>query len=258
MASSSPKYLDGLENFLVETGKLYRFTANVMREFFRSPFEHQEAVRQAYFLGFKSLSLVSITALIMGLVLTLQSRPTLAAFGAESLLPGMISVSLLREIVPVITALLCAGRISSGIGAELGSMRVTEQIDAMEVSGTNPMNFVVASRILATTIMVPVLVLIADVIALMGSYIAIRISGDMPFILFYRNAMSALDLADFIPAVIKTVFFGFFIGLIGSYKGYNATRGTESVGRAANEAVVLASLLIFIIDLIVVQIINVF
>jgi phospholipid/cholesterol/gamma-HCH transport system permease protein len=118
------------------------------------------------------------------------------------------------------------------------------------------MNYVVASRVIATTIMVPVLVLVADALALFGSYIAVNMEGEMAFNLFFHNALRTLSLSDFVPAVIKTFFFGFFIGLIGSYKGYYAGRGTEAVGRAANQAVVMASLVIFILDLFVVQITN--
>lgn len=189
----------------------------------------------------------------MGLVLTMQSRPVLVDFGAQSLLPGMISISVVREIGPVITALLCAGKISSGIGAELGAMKVTEQLDAMEVSGTKPLNFVVATRVMVTTFLVPILVFYADAIALIGSYVAISMHDKISFSMFITQAMDALSFTDVIPATIKSVFFGFFIGLIGAYKGYTTNRGTESVGLSANSAVVTASLVIFVIDLLAVQ-----
>jgi phospholipid/cholesterol/gamma-HCH transport system permease protein len=190
----------------------------------------------------------------MGLVLTIQSRPTLAEFGAESWLPSMVSISIIREIGPVITALICAGKIGSGIGAELGSMNVTEQIDAMEVSGTRPFKYIVTTRILATTFMIPILVLYADAISLYGSYIGVNIKGDVSWALYSAQALGALAYSDFIPAFIKTFFFGFAIGVIGCYKGYYSTRGTEGVGIAANSSVVVASLLVFIIDMIAVQI----
>jgi phospholipid/cholesterol/gamma-HCH transport system permease protein len=138
---------------------------------FTRPFEFKELLRQCYYIGNRSMLLVGVTAFIIGLVLTLQTRPTLQEFGAESWMPSMVSISIVREIGPVIIALTFAGRIASGIGAELGSMRVTEQIDAMEVSGTNPFKYLVVTRILATTLMLPLLVIIGDAIALYGSYL---------------------------------------------------------------------------------------
>jgi phospholipid/cholesterol/gamma-HCH transport system permease protein len=204
------------------------------------------------------LPLIIITGFILGLVLTLQSRPILVDFGATSLLPGLVSVSIIREIGPIITALICAGKMSSGIGAELGSMRVTEQIDAMEVTGINPLNYLVVTRVLATSITVPILVFFADFIALVGSFTAIQMHQDVSIVLFVNQAFTALSFTDFIPATIKTVFFGFFIGLIGSYEGYYCERGTESVGLAANAAVVKASITIFIINLLAVQLTDFF
>ena len=190
----------------------------------------------------------------MGLVLTIQSRPTLVDFGAVSLLPGMVTISLIREMGPVITALICAGKIGSGIGAELGSMKVTEQIDAMEVSSTNPIRFLVVTRVLAATLMIPLLILYADALGIIGTWAGVNIKGDVTFVLFFSQAFSHIEFIDFLPAFIKSFFFGAVIGLVGCYKGYNAGRGTESVGVAANSSVVLASLLVIIVDLIAVQI----
>jgi len=200
------------------------------------------------------LPLISITGAIIGLVLTIQSRPTLVNFGAESLLPGMVAVSLIREMGPVITALICAGKISSGMGAELGSMKVTEQIDAMEVSSTNPMRFLVVTRVWAATLMIPLLILYADGLGILGSWAGANIKGAVSFVLFFSQAFHSMDFLDFVPALVKSFFFGLVIGLVGCYKGYNAGRGTESVGKAANSAVVLASLLVLIVDVIAVQI----
>ncbi|PLX21566.1 MAG: ABC transporter permease [Marinilabiliales bacterium] len=244
---------DGLNKFLIELGGLSRFTVQFFRELFRPPYEHKEFLKQAYQIGLSTLPLISITAFIMGLVLTLQSKPVMAEFGAESWLPGMVSVSIVREIGPVITALICAGKIGSGIGAELGSMRVTEQIDAMDVSGTNPMNYLVVTRVLATTFMIPILVFYADAVSFYGSYLAVNLQGFTSFPLFMSLAFDPLHFYDLIPATIKTFFFGFAIGIIGCYKGYYSEKGTEGVGRAANSAVVISSLVIFIMDLIAVQ-----
>jgi phospholipid/cholesterol/gamma-HCH transport system permease protein len=253
MIKVSIKIGESLELFFTEVGEILVFTGNVVRQFFTAPFEHKELIKQGYYIGNKTVPLIAITGFIMGLVLTLQSRPVLVDFGAQSMLPGMIAVSIIREIGPVITALLCAGKMSSGIGAELGAMKVTEQLDAMEVSGTKPLNYVVATRVLATTILVPILVVIADAIGLFGSFVAINMREKISFVLFLSQAFDSLSFADLVPATIKSFFFGFFIGLIGSYKGYTTKGGTESVGLSANSAVVTASLVIFIIDLIAVQ-----
>jgi phospholipid/cholesterol/gamma-HCH transport system permease protein len=188
------------------------------------------------------------------LVLTIQSRPALISFGAVSMLPGMVAVSIIREMGPVITALICAGKIGSGMGAELGSMKVTEQIDAMEVSSTNPVKFLIVTRVLAATLMIPLLVLYADALGILGSWVGANIKGDVTFVLFFSQAFADIEFIDLLPAVIKTFFFGAVIGLVGCYKGYTAGRGTESVGIAANSAVVISSLLVIIVDLIAVQI----
>jgi len=194
----------------------------------------------------------------MGLVLTIQSRPVLVEFGAESWLPSMVGVSIVREIGPVITALIFAGKVGSGIGAELASMRATEQIDAMEVSGLNPFKYVVVTRILSSILMLPLLVVFADAVALYGSYFGVNLKGDMSFHLFFLQVFEKLDFSDVFPAFIKTFFFGFAIGVIGSYIGYNTNTGTEGVGKAANSAVVFGSLMVFIVDMIAVQITSLF
>lgn len=245
---------ESASNFLTTVADVFLFIVQVFKETFSRDFEFKEFFRQCFQIGSKSLPLISVTGAIMGLVLTIQSRPVLVDFGAVTMLPGMVAVSLIREMGPVITALICAGKISSGIGAELGSMKVTEQIDAMEVSSTNPMRFLVVTRVLAATLMIPLLVLYADALGIVGSWAGANIKGDVTFTLFFSQAFKHVDFFDFLPAVIKSFFFGAVIGLVGCYKGYNAGRGTESVGIAANSAVVLASLIVFIVDMIAVQI----
>jgi phospholipid/cholesterol/gamma-HCH transport system permease protein len=240
--------------FLTDVADVFLFLSQIFKETFSRNFEFREFARQCFQMGYKSLPLISVTGVIMGLVLTIQSRPTLVGFGAVSMLPGMVALSLIREMGPVITALICAGKIGSGIGAELGSMKVTEQIDAMEVSSTNPIRFLVVTRVLAAILMVPLLVLYADGLGILGSWAGANIKGDVTFILFFSQAFGHVHFQDFLPAFIKSFFFGAVIGLVGSYKGYMAGRGTESVGIAANSAVVLSSLLVIIVDLIAVQI----
>jgi phospholipid/cholesterol/gamma-HCH transport system permease protein len=243
-----------IKNILIEIGLIARFTGRFFVEVFKPRFEFNEFLRQCFYIGNKSLPLVAITAFIMGLVITMQSRPTLVEFGAQAWLPKIISVSLVREIAPVITALICAGKIGSGIGAELGSMKVTEQIDAMDVSGTNPYKFLVVTRVMATTLMIPILAILADGISLYGGYLGCNIHGVVSWDLFWNQVFDTLVYADIIPSILKTFFFGFIIGIIGCYQGFNSSKGTEGVGQSANSAVVISSLLVFIIDLLAVQI----
>lgn len=250
--------LGGIKQFFIEIGELAYFAVRFFKELFRSPFEFKELLRQCYHMGNRSLVLVLVTGFIIGLVLTLQSRPTLIEFGAESWMPNMVGISIVRELGPVITALVCAGRIASGIGAELGSMRVTEQIDAMEVSGTNPFKYLVVTRILATTLMLPLLVIMGDAIALYGSALVENFKGNVSFQLYFNRVFDALDYRDLVPATIKSFFFGFAIGLVGCFKGYYSKKGTAGVGLAANTAVVFTSMFLFVIDFIAVLISDIF
>ena len=240
--------------FFTKIGDAVLFVLDVFKNIFSREFEFKEFLKQCFQIGNKSLPLVSITGVIIGLVLTIQSRPILIKFGAVTMLPSMVAISVIREMGPVITALICAGKIGSSLGAELGSMRVTEQIDAMEVSSTNPIRFLVVPKFLAATLMIPILIIYADALGIFGSWIGANIKGDVSFVLFISQAFGKIEFIDFIPAVIKSFFFGAVIGMVGCYKGFNAGRGTESVGIAANTAVVLASLLVIVVDLIAVQI----
>lgn len=249
---------NSVRSFLIELGELSYFAGRFFRELFARPFEFKELLRQCYQMGNKSLMLVGVTGFILGLVMTLQTRPTLLEFGAESWMPSMVGISIVREIGPVIIALICAGRISSGIGAELGSMRVTEQIDAMEVSGTNPFKYLVVTRILAATLMIPLLIIYGDAIALLGSALIEYAKGEVSFLLFFNSVFDALEYSDLNPAIVKSFFFGFAIGLVGCFKGYNCKRGTVGVGEASNSAVVFTSMLLFIIDFIAVFVTDIF
>jgi phospholipid/cholesterol/gamma-HCH transport system permease protein len=257
MASQFP-IVNKTVSFLIEIGDLARFTGRFFKEVFKAPFEFKELLRQCYNVGNRSLILVGVTGFILGLVLTLQTRPTLIEFGAVSWMPRMVSVSIVRELGPMITALICAGRIASGIGAELGSMRVTEQIDAMEVSGTNPFKYLVVTRIVATTLMLPLLVIFSDAIALYGSALVEYFRGEVSFQLYFSKAFDSLEFGDLLPATFKSFFFGFAIGLVGCFKGYYCKKGTVGVGVAANTAVVFTSMLLFIIDFVAVFITDIF
>ncbi len=242
-----------LTTFLLEVHSLTVFVLRFFKEVFRPPYEFNELLKQSFIIGYKSFPLVAITGFIIGLVLTIQTGPTLAKFGAESWLPAMVAVSIIREIGPVITSLIFAGKVGSGIGAELASMKVTEQIDAMQVSGTNPFKFLVVTRILSATMMLPILVILSDACGLSGSYIAVNLNGNVSAYLFFSQIFQSLQFADLMPAFIKTFFFGFAIGVIGCHKGYYSNKGTEGVGKAANSAVVFASLMVFLIDMVAVQ-----
>lgn len=252
------KISETFRTFLSEVGELSYFAGRFFKEVFKRPFEFKEFLRQCYNIGNRSLLLVAVTGFIIGLVFTLQSRPTLQEFGAVSWMPSMVSISIIREIGPIITALICAGRIGSGIGAELGSMRVTEQIDAMVVSGTNPFKYLVVTRILATTFMLPILVILGDTIAVYGSFMVENLKGNVSFLLYFNQVFDALEFGDLVPATIKSFFFGFAIGLVGCYKGYYCKKGTAGVGLAANSAVVYTSMLLFIIDFVAVFVTDIF
>lgn len=245
-------------SFFEEIGEMARFAMRFFKEALSPPFEFRELLKQCFYMGNKSFFLVAVTGFILGVVFTLQTRPTLEEFGADAWMPSMISISIVREIGPVIIALICAGRIGSSIGAELGSMRVTEQIDAMEVSGTNPFKFLVVTRIAATTLMIPLLVIFGDFIALMGSALIENIKDDVSYQLYFNQVFEALKFSDLIPATIKTFFFGFAIGLVGCYKGYNSKKGTAGVGKASNSAVVYTSMLLFVIDFVAVFVSDLF
>ena len=254
LSEKAIKKTEKANSFFTDIGNVALFIAKIVKATFSRDFEFKEFLRQCYQIGNKSLPLIATTGAIMGVVFTIQSRPALAEFGAVTMLPGMVTVSIIREIGPVITALICAGKIGSSMGAELGSMKVTEQIEAMEVSATNPMRYLVVTRVIAATLMLPILVLFADAFGILGSWLGVNIKGSVSFVLFTSQAFGSVDFYDFIPALIKTFFFGAVIGIVGCYKGYNAGRGTESVGIAANSAVVISSLLVIVVDMIAVQI----
>jgi phospholipid/cholesterol/gamma-HCH transport system permease protein len=252
------KLIFNSSHFFSEAGAMSRFAGKFLAQWYRPRYEFQEFLRQCYVIGYRSFPLVGLTGFIMGLVLTMQLRPSMVDYGVESELPAIVGIAIIREIGPVITALIFAGKIGSSIGAELGSMKVTEQIDAMEVSGTNPFKYLVVSRVLACITMLPVLVLLGDSISLYGSFLGVNIRGYTSFHLYWTQVFDNLEFYDVIPAFIKSYIFGFAVGIIGCYKGFTSDKGTEGVGRSANSSVVISSVMIFIIDLLVVQMADLF
>jgi len=245
-----------IDNYFIGVYKAYKFVIRFFKEVIHPPFHFNEIINQCYEIGIKSLPLISLTGFITGIVFTKQSRPSLAEFGATSWLPSLISIAIVRALASLVTALICAGKIGSSIGAELGSMRVTEQIDAMEVSSINPFKYLVATRVVAATITIPILGLYCAFVALMGSYFSVHSNEATSIVSFFHNGFSTITFLDVFSSIIKSIVFGFTIGMIGCYKGYNATQGTRGVGRAANEAVVLAMFLVFIEEVTIVQIAN--
>lgn len=245
-------------SFLLRVADIYRFVLRVIKDFFIPPYEWREILRQCFEVGNRSLFLISFTAFIAGVVFTRQSRPSLASFGAESWLPSLVSQAVVRSLGPLITGLICAGKLGSNIGAELGSMQVSEQIDAMEVSGTRPFSYLVVSRITATTIMLPILVIYTDAIALFGSFLTVNFMNKSSFQLYFYEVATSVTYLDIFSSLIKSAFFGFAIGVVGSYAGYHSDKGTTGVGKAANSAVVISMILIFVIDLVSLQFVNLF
>src|ERR1035437_7916595 len=256
--SSSRKYLfsKGIDRYFTDVYKAYKFVIRFFKEAFYPPFHLREIINHCYEIGLKSLPLITLTGFITGIVFTKQSRPSLSEFGATSWLPSLISIAIVRALGSLVTALICAGKVGSSIGAELGSMKVSEQIEAMEVSAINPFKYLVTTRVLASTITVPILGLYCGFVALMGSYFSVHSNEATSLVSFFHNGFSTITFLDIFSSVIKSIVFGFTIGMIGCYKGYNAVQGTRGVGIAANEAVVLAMFLVFIEEVTIVQIAN--
>jgi len=240
--------------FFDTKGNSSNLTMQFLKDILLPPYEIDVIKKHMYDLGVKTFPIVSVTGFIIGFVLALQSEPVLRRFGAEAFLPAMVSISVVRELGPVLTAIIFAGRVSSGIGAEIASMRITEQIDAMELSAIDPYKYLVVTRVIATTLILPLLTMYVIIIALIGCYIAILLSTPTSVVYYITAVQEALTFQDLIPGVAKTFVFGFIVGIVGSFKGYYATKGTEGVGIASTSAVVLSSLLILIFDAILVKI----
>ena len=255
---SAHKYLfsKGIDEYLTGVYKAYQFVIRFFKEAFKPPFHLREIINQCYEIGLKSLPLITLTGFIVGIVFTKQSRPSLEEFGAASWLPSLMGIAIVKALGPLVTALICAGKVGSGMGAELGSMKVTEQIEAMEVSAINPFKYLAVTRIIAAAVAIPLLSFYCSFIALMGSYVNVNSEEATSFISFFKNAFSTLKFLDVFTSVFKSIVFAFTIGIIACYKGFNATQGTRGVGRAANQTVVLAMFLIFIEELVIVQVSN--
>jgi phospholipid/cholesterol/gamma-HCH transport system permease protein len=247
-----------VDGFFTIFSDVTSFVGRFFKEMFRRPLQWHEFIHQCYEIGYRSLLLITMTSFITGIVFTKQSRPSLSEFGAQSWLPSLVAIAVIKSLAPLVTALICAGKVGSGIGAELGSMRVTEQIDAMEVSATNPFKYLVNTRIGAASLMLPMLMLYSAFVSMMGSYLDIYMNEQTSFTTFLQNAFSKITFLDYTSSIIRSLVFGFTIGTVGCYKGFNTTGGTQGVGRAANAAVVVSMFLIFIEEMLILQIINSF
>ncbi|HEY8659844.1 MAG TPA: ABC transporter permease [Hanamia sp.] len=256
----SPKILitKKVDLFFTDLYSAFQFTLRFFKEVFVPPYEFKEIIKQCYEVGYKSLGLITLTGFITGLVFTKQSRPSLSEFGAQSWLPSLVAIAIIRALAPLVTALICAGKVGSNIGAELGSMKVTEQIDAMEVSAVNPFKFLVVSRVLATTLMVPLLMFYTGGVAMLGAFLNVHQNEMTSFISFFQAAFDKISFLDIFSSLVKSIVYGFTIGIVGCYKGFNATNGTEGVGKAANSSVVLSMFLVFIEEILIVQLTNSF
>lgn len=249
-----PSFEEILYNFFSTITGLTIFNWEFIKQAFKPPLEISEIKKHMNELGIKTFPIVSVTGFVIGLVIVMQSEPVFIRFGASDYLPGATALSIVRELAPVITALIFAGRVSSGIGAELGSMRVTEQIDAMEVSAINPFKYLVVTRVIATTMILPILTVYVIFLAIGGGYVALTISQGMNFEYYKNSVIDSVKFGDLIPSIAKTFVFGYIVGIVGSYKGYIADGGTEGVGKASTTAVVLSSLLILLFDTVLVKI----
>jgi len=256
--TGTKKYLFSakVDEFFTGVQSAWNFAGLFFREAFKRPFHVRELINQCFEIGLRSLALISVTGFIVGIVFTKQSRPSLEEFGATSWIPSLIGIAIVKALGPLVTALICAGKVGSSIGAELGSMKVTEQIEAMEVSAINPFKYLVVTRILAATITIPLLAVYCSFVGLYGSYINVHSAETSSIFSFYQNAFKTITFLDIFTSVTKSAVYGFTIGMVGAYKGYNASQGTRGVGRAANQAVVLAMFLIFIEEVVIVHISN--
>ena len=243
-----------LANMVERTGELASFMGQFFGQFWKPPYELKETLKQMDEVGARSFLLVSVTGLAIGIVMAMQSRGTLAAFGAEAYLPNMLTLTVVKEIGPVFTSLVLAGRLGAGIGAQIGSMRVTEQIDALEVAALKPFHYLVITRVVACVVVFPILTVWADAIALLGGYFESVVATGMDYRVFFTNAFSTIRFADLFMDTMKTSIFGFIVAMVSCYLGYNVRGGTREVGQAAMRAVVVSSLLILLADVIVVRV----
>ena len=242
-------------SFLAAVGDGTLFALKAAREVFVPPFEFRETIRQIYELGLRSAPLIAVSGVAVGVVLSMHTRASLERFGAEAMIPAALAIALIRETGPLVGGLLMAGRVGAGIGAEIGAMKVTEQIDALEAVAVDSFKFLAVTRIVACIIALPLLTAVIDFSGIFGGYVAEASISGMSAQLYFHRAFSLVEFSDFIPATFKTAVFGFIIGTVASYLGFNTTQGTEGVGRTSTSSVVLSSICIILINVVLVKLI---
>ena len=245
----------GLLRLLTMVGEVSLFAFRAAREVFTPPFEFRETVRQIYELGLRSAPLIAVSGLAVGVVLSMHTRASLERFGAESMIPAGLAIALVRETGPLTAGLLLSGRIGAGIGAELGAMRVTEQIDALEASAVDAFRYLVVTRVIACIVALPILTTIMNFAGILGGFLAETAATGMSLSLYFTRAFSLVAMSDYVPATMKTMVFGFIIATMSSYLGFTTRAGTEGVGRASTHSVVLSSILIIITNVVLVRLI---
>jgi phospholipid/cholesterol/gamma-HCH transport system permease protein len=229
-----------------ESGRIMILFTQTLGWIFRPPLQGREILKQMEEVGVRSFPVVVITSAFTGMVLALQSYTGFKRFNAESMVGTVVALSVTRELGPVLTGLMVSGRVGSAMAAELGTMRVTEQIDALYTLATNPIKYLIVPRFLAAMIMLPILVVFADVIGIFGGYlVSVKLLGTNPT-LYIRRTWQLLELNDIYTGLLKALCFGMIVAMIGCYEGFSAEGGAEGVGRATTKAVVLSSLLILI------------
>ncbi|HXE79359.1 MAG TPA: ABC transporter permease, partial [Vicinamibacterales bacterium] len=240
---------------LAWVGGLSLFGARAVRDVFRPPLEAAELTRQLFDIGWRSMPLIAASGFAVGVVLSMHTRASLERFGAEAMIPAGLAIALIRETGPLVTGLLVSGRVGAGIGAELGAMRVTEQIDALEATAVDAFKFLAVTRITACTLAMPLLTMLMNFTGLLGGYVAEAVVSDMSFRLYFDRAFLLIEFSDVIPSTLKTMVFGFIIGTVASYLGFETTGGTEGVGRTSTRSVVFSSILIIVVNVALVRLI---
>jgi len=240
---------------LASAGAVSIFAFKALRELVVPPFEIRETIRQLFELGLRSAPLIAVSGMAVGVVLSMHTRASLERFGAEAMIPAGLAIALVRETGPLTAGLLLSGRIGAGIGAELGAMRVTEQIDALEASAVDSFRYLVVTRVAACIIALPILTTIMNFAGMLGGFLAETATTGMPLSLYFNRAFSIVDLTDYVPATVKTMVFGFIIATMSSYLGFTTESGTEGVGRASTRAVVFSSMLIIVANVVLVRLI---
>jgi len=243
----------GLLKFIGAAGELGIFSARATRDLFRPPFEIAELTRQVYECGMKSTPLIACSGLALGAVMAMQSEASMSRFGGQALVPEAVGIGIFRVLGPLVTGLLISGRVGAGIGAELGGMRVTQQIDALEALAVDSFKYLVVTRVLACIIALPILTLVMDFSGLIGGMVLDMAVAHVSPMLFLKDAFQVLALGDYLPTVLKTTVFGLIIGTVACYLGYNTSGGATGVGRASTRSVVFCSLLLILIDIILVK-----